>query len=229
MIKKIQKKLTKTFKLGLRQSLLLILLSLFLTDANAQSKERKMNVGFFGGISVYAGDLGNSMTDFTSDVFTQNLIGGLRLSRYLNKSFDISLMGTIGSWGYYKNDVTIFKGDMLHGNLHLRYKFNNGYFLAEDAWIAPYIFGGMGITKFDGDRISDVNDLDYPIVGGLGFRLRLTDVTSINYQATFGYMSTARNNPNVVPYHYVEKKVMKAAARQKNSRKHKYPNTGVSC
>jgi outer membrane protein OmpA-like peptidoglycan-associated protein len=168
-----------------------------LNFAKAQTVERKWNLGAMGGISVYAGDLGNSTTNFTSDVFNQNLNLGLSLNRYLNKSFDISLMATIGSWGYYLDGNTIFKGTMAHGNLNLKYKFNNGYFLSEDSKLAPYIFAGAGISNYTGDRIT--NGLDYPIVGGIGLRYRMSNTLSLFYQATYGYMGTAYNNPQTVP------------------------------
>jgi OOP family OmpA-OmpF porin len=177
----------------MKQLLLMLILLVFAVNADAQTNERKWNAGLIAGISVYSGDLGNSMTNFTTDVFRQNVIGGLTFSRYINRSFDATLMGAIGSWGYYKDDNTIFKGDMLHGNINLKYKFNNGYLLAEDGRIAPYIFAGVGLSNFTGRRIT--NGYDNSFVGGAGIRFRMTDVLSLNYQATFGYMNTAHNNP----------------------------------
>ncbi|MCF8254201.1 MAG: OmpA family protein [Bacteroidia bacterium] len=162
-------------------------------NANAQSSERKWNMGVMFGINVYAGDLGNSTTNFTSDVFRQNPSVGLTFSRYINRSFDVSLNGSFGSWGYYKDDITIFKGNMLHGNLNLKYKFNNGYLLSETSKIAPYAFVGGGATKFTGSRIN--SGYDYPVVAGLGASLYISNALSIFYQGTFGYMGTAHNNP----------------------------------
>jgi outer membrane protein OmpA-like peptidoglycan-associated protein len=179
-------------KIGCMFALLLLTMNGF-----SQSSERKWNVGVIGGISVYSGDLGSNITDFTTDVFQQNITGGLTFSRYINKSFDATLMGTIGSWGYYENNTTIFKGMMMHGNLHIKYKFNNGYLLAEDSRLAPFVFAGAGVSNYTGNKIT--NGLDYPIVGGAGLRWRLTDALSLNYQATFGYMSTAHNNPETTP------------------------------
>ena len=83
---------------------------------------------------------------------------------------------------------------MAHGNLNLKYKLNNGYLIAENAWLAPYLFAGAGVSSYTGDRIN--NNMDYPIVGGVGLRIRITEVLSFNYQATFGYMSSAHYNPD---------------------------------
>ncbi len=171
---------------------------LFSNSVDAQTHDKRWNIGLLGGISVYAGDLGNSMTDFTSDVFTQNLNAGANLSLYLTRSFDIALNSSIGSFGYYENGNTIFKGYMLHGNLNLKYKLNNGYMLPENAMLAPYIFAGGGASNFTGTNIT--NGYDYPFVGGLGFNLRLTPSVNLVYQATFGMMTNAHNDPTDVPY-----------------------------
>ncbi len=184
-------------KINWQRTLLAMMVSLTFTSADAQSRDRKCNLGLIGGFSTYKGDLGDNMTDFRKAVFEQNLIGGLTFSHYINRSFDITLMGTYGSWGYYFNNNTVFKGSMLHGNINLKYKFSNGYMFAEDSWFAPYIFAGMGVTNFTGDRIT--NNIDYPMVGGVGLPVRLNDVMSINYQATFGFMSSAHNNASQVP------------------------------
>lgn len=171
---------------------------LITTSAFTQTQDKKWNVGVLGGISVYAGDLGNSMTDFTSDVFNQNLHGGINLSRYLGRSFDLALNTNVGSFGYYESGNTIFKGYMVHGNLNLKYKLNNGYMLQENSLLAPYLFVGGGASNFTGKNIT--NGFDYPIVGGLGFRLRLTPSVNIVYQTTFGMMTNAHNNPEAIPF-----------------------------
>jgi outer membrane protein OmpA-like peptidoglycan-associated protein len=176
-----------------KKMMVVLLLLVTFTQANSQTRERKWNAGVMGGFSVYAGDLGNSMTDFTSDVFRQNLIVGINLSRYINRSLDVTLTSTVGSFGYYKDNNTVFKGDMLHGNITLKYKFYNGYMISEDSKLAPYVFAGIGASNFSGAAIT--NNIDYPIIGGAGVRYRLNEVINITYQATFGYMGNAHNNP----------------------------------
>lgn len=200
-MKTLRTTVSKTPLIGnLKQLLLMLILPLLAVNAGAQSSERKWNLGIMGGLSTYAGDLGNGILDFRTRDFQQNLLGGIEVSRYLSSSFDLTLMSTYGSWGYYNTtapDID-FKGSMLHGNLNIKYKINNGYMIPENAWLAPYLFAGMGVSSFTGDRIT--NNLDYPVVGGLGLQVRITEVLSFNYQATFGYMSTAHNNPNAGEY-----------------------------
>lgn len=177
-----------------KQMMVALLMVVTSSQAFSQTRERKWNAGLMGGISVYAGDLGNSMTDFTTDVFRQNIIAGANFSRYLNRSFDVTLTSTVGSFGYYKDNNTIFKGDMLHANFTLKYKFYNGYFTSEDSKLAPYIFAGIGVSSFTGPFIT--NNVDMPIVTGMGLRYRINDVIGITYQATYGFMSTSHNNPS---------------------------------
>lgn len=192
------KRVSTTFhEINWKQMMVALLLLVTFGQAQSQTHERKWHAGVMGGFSVYAGDLGNSMTDFTSDVLRQNLIGGVNFSRYINRSLDVSLSANIGSFGYYKDNKTIFKGDMMHANLTVKYKFYNGYMISEDSKLAPYVFAGVGFSDFSGPNIT--NNIDYPIVGGAGVRWRLNDVVGITYQATFGYMSTAHNNPATNP------------------------------
>lgn len=171
-----------------------LFLLLFISQSiQAQSPDRKWNLGLMGGFSVYAGQYGNSMTNFTYAALRQNPNAGLNISRYLNRSFDVSINSSYGSYGYYPNGTTEFKGNMLHGNLNFRYKLYNGYMLSQDSRIAPYIFAGMGVSSFTGERIN--NTMDYPAVAGLGIRLRLSPTITLNYQATFGYLFNDHYNP----------------------------------
>jgi outer membrane protein OmpA-like peptidoglycan-associated protein len=189
----LQKSASSIFSSMVKRSLYLFIVLLMAINANAQTAERKWNFGIMGGTSVYQGDLGQNISDFRFSVFQQNLLGGVSLSRYLNSSFDLTMMGTLGTWGYYQKNDIVFKGIMTHGNLHLKYKLNNGYLIAESSRFAPYIFAGVGVADFTGERIN--NTTDFPIVTGAGIRLRFTEVLSINYQATLGFLGAAHNNP----------------------------------
>jgi OOP family OmpA-OmpF porin len=194
MVKTIQKTSSGfSFSGNFKQLFSVLISTLFIMSANAQTSERRWNLGGAVGFSVYAGDLGNSITDFNFYAMEQNVTGALTFSRYINRSFDATIMGTLGSWGYYTGDGTVFKGNMFHGNLNVKYKLNNGYLISEDSRLAPFVFAGVGFSDFTGNKIN--NSLDYPVVVGGGLRLRMTDVLSFNYQATFGFLNNAHNNP----------------------------------
>lgn len=187
-------RLTDNRKPLYKNILLLALFCFAFLHGFSQTADKKWNLGLMAGFSVYSGDYGNSMRDFRYASIRQNPTAGLNISRYITPSFDVSLNSSFGSYGYYSNGFTIFKGDMLHANLNLRYKLNNGYMLSEESRIAPYLFAGAGITSFAGERINAGED--YPIVGGLGIRYRVSSKITLNYQATYGYFTSAHYNPS---------------------------------
>lgn len=161
--------------------------------ANAQDQERKWNLGLMGGTSEYNGDRGNGFFDFSSKNFEKNWVAGMSLSRYLNASFDASIMATYGDkWGYYKSDPQ-FVAQMTFMNFNIKYKFANGYILPKESKVAPYILAGAGYMKTTGDLVYGGEDFPFVVGGGLNFRL--SRVIAINYQATLGYLnSDSRDN-----------------------------------
>lgn len=168
----------------------LILFRMF--SAMAQTEERRWNVGVMAGISEYSGDLGSRFLYFnnkTIDNIDKTYTLGLSLTRYLTPSFDLGAMGTYGSWSYYQPSQTIFRADMIHLNLHLKYKFNNGYMLEETSIFQPYLLTGAGLARFQGT--STVEGKDFSLMLGGGLNIRLSGVVGINYQATYGYLVTS--------------------------------------
>lgn len=155
---------------------------------NAQNATAPWSIGLSGGKAAYNGDLGNGFFNFTQNY--QGL-GGLKIARYINPSFDISLDGTYGRYGYWDTPTDQFLSNMLQGNLSLDYKFNNGYIMPEDAIIAPYLFAGLGVANIKsvndsrGDiRATDGTDVYVPL--GLGANINFTPNVSAFWQATYG-------------------------------------------
>lgn len=110
MIQSIHKKLSLLVKQKtIKYTLVTIAIVSIFSTVNAQTFDRKWNLGLFGGVSIYAGDLGNNMMDFTNDVFNQSGSGGISLTRHLNRSFSLSAMSSIGSFGYYKTTQRCLK------------------------------------------------------------------------------------------------------------------------
>ncbi len=64
--------------------------------ASAQTSDKPWNLGVFGGIGLYSGDMGNGMVHFDRKAYTNNLLGGLSVSRYLNSSLDVAVTGSYG-------------------------------------------------------------------------------------------------------------------------------------
>jgi len=159
-----------------------------LINAYGQDQERKWNLGLLGGTSEYSGDLGNGFFDFNSTTLKENWVAGLSLSRYVNASFDFSVMGTYGQkWGYYRT-LTDFSGEMTQFSAYFKYKLNNGYLVSKESKIAPYILAGAGYMKTTGSNIQGGDD--FPLIVGAGVNFRLSKVIGINYQATMGYLNS---------------------------------------
>jgi OOP family OmpA-OmpF porin len=64
---------------------------------NAQTIDKKWNIGLHGGISQYKGDLGS---DFYKTDMAAYGVGGISLSRYLTNYFDVNLSVNKGTVGY---------------------------------------------------------------------------------------------------------------------------------
>ncbi len=135
--------------------------------ANAQSSDKKWGIGAMGGINSYNGDWGNATFKRPSYGF-----GSLSLHRYLNAWFDIGIQSNYGDYGYYKDPYRNFLGKKLDGALLLRIKLDNGKILRENAKLAPFITGGIGLAIYSGDRINtDSRDFIIPVGAGVKYNL----------------------------------------------------------
>lgn len=143
----------------------------------AQTADRKWAVGLNGGIIQYHGDLGR---DWYKTDKTMYGFGGISVSYYLTKYFDINASFSRGTLGY-DSSVTGFKGDFSAGNVNLRIKP-----LGSDYIISPYVFGGVGAVLFDNQLNFHKEKIDsaLPTAGG-GINIRLTPSLYLNLQETF--------------------------------------------
>ncbi len=131
-------------------------------NAFSQTREHPWAFGLHFGKTENNGDLGDASFDWEK-AFYMN--GGIKLSRYISRSFDFTAHINAGELGYWRSGDTItylggryvgnFYGNHYNGFIALRYKFNNGYLLREDARIAPYLFLGLGLSHLYGPRVWD--------------------------------------------------------------------------
>jgi len=172
----------------MKKILLVTTCLLFGYFTNAQDQVRKWNLGLLGGTSEYNGDRGNGFFDFNKKTLQRNWVAGASISRYINASFDGTIMATYGdTWGYFKSTPE-FSAQMIFMNINIKYKFANGYMLPKESKVAPYIFAGAGYLKTDGKFVNGGED--FPYVVGAGLNFRLSKVIAINYQATLGYLNS---------------------------------------
>ncbi len=179
-------------KIGLFFILLVLSVSLF-----GQTEDNKWNLGLHFNLNAYQGDLGNGFFDF--DEIKNDEGVGLSVARYLSPTFDLTgkftyfhldykdvdgtygegnkgyadLMGTkYGSWR--------FNGDMITATANLKLKLNNGWLLKEDAIVAPFAIGGVGVTRihsesFRNTRRNSKNYSNIALYYGAGVNFRLTE------------------------------------------------------
>lgn len=100
-----------------------ILSSLLLT---AQTEDNKFALDLNVIANEYHGDYGYGIWRTGNTVYPA---GGLGLSYYLNPSFNVGLSGSYGSYGFIRDAANRFSVNKFDADLHLDYKFNNGYIL----------------------------------------------------------------------------------------------------
>jgi outer membrane protein OmpA-like peptidoglycan-associated protein len=155
--------------------------------ANAQTEEKKWNVGLHGGITQYHGDLGRSFykTDQTYYGF-----GGLSVSRYLGKLFDVNLLLSKGTIGYNNTETGSFKSDFNAASINLRFNIT-----APEYIVRPYVFAGVGAILFDSQLNFHTENYDYILPSaGAGINFRLSPMVMLNLQETFMYSNKDRRD-----------------------------------
>lgn len=186
----------------------LITSALFLSSLSslAQTKDQKWGIGVNAGLRDYKGDLGNGFFKLSQNDVSAGAWG----YRYLNSSLDAGITLNFGginfkhngadSIGTPKIDISdrAFRGTILDYSLGLKYKFNNGYLLKEDATLAPFVGIGFGNTHSfnlkttfkngstsNKDRLSALN---IPLTAGL--RLKLEEKVALVAQVTYNNLLT---------------------------------------
>jgi OmpA-OmpF porin, OOP family len=155
----------------------LLILIIMISTAFGQNRNHKTAIGLIGGKTVYNGDLGNGFLDFNPFYAT----GGISIDRWLNPSLDLGIQASYGDYGYFEGEATKFLATKTDGFFLLKYKFNNGYMFKENALIAPYLTGGIGMATYSGSRTND-QGVDLVIPAGVGVKLNFTKWLALQYQ-----------------------------------------------
>ncbi len=196
----------------MKKTILTFCIALLCLSMNAQSKDHKLGFTGASGFQYYKGDLGNSFK-----LLNQSYYGTFTadLGYYLNRSFDAGIFGSLGDYGYCQppkiSSEVIAVEDrcpgckdrlglgnlnsrLLSGGVHLKYKFNNGYILKENAKLQPFLSAGLAVN-----RVSDIMKMNCVNPGnyrswnaGIGFKYYIIDRLNFGYAATLGYFTTDR-------------------------------------
>lgn len=168
-----------TLKKGLLPLLFLsVVFTYLVTSASAQSGA----IGLHGTLSEYAGDINSDHYHFYNFNYPQPG-AAISLQQYLNPSFNLVEKFSFNQVRY--ENVTKDDGvdaDFYALNIKLKYKFNNGYILKEDAAISPFIVVGIGGTYIESQRSSyldksTISDgtIQANAAGGVGIYFRFSE------------------------------------------------------
>lgn len=147
---------------------------------NAQTDDKKWNIGVHGGVVQYHGDLGH---DFYKTNNTMYGLGGLSISKYLGKYLDANFFFARGTLGYNNGETAGFKSDFSSASFNLRFNFMGPEYI-----VRPYVFGGVGALLFDNQLNFHDEKIDYALpTAGAGLNFRLTPVLVFNIQETFNF------------------------------------------
>ena len=171
----------------MKKILLLCTCLAFTFISKAQTEDKKWNIGLHSGVTQYQGDLGNNFYK-TDKAFYG--FGGISVSRYLGRYFDLNFLASKGTIGYHDGPLRNFKSDFNSVALNLRFNMTG-----PESIVRPYAFAGVGAILFDNDVNFDQDRIDYalPTAGG-GLNIRLTDVITLNLQETFSFSNKDRRD-----------------------------------
>ena len=153
----------------MKKSLFLCICTIFTLTLNAQTEDKKWNIGLHGGVTQYNGDLGRDWYETSN---TSYGFGAISISRYLGKHFDANLLLSKGTIGYNNGTTSGFKSDFNAASLNLRYNV-----LTSEYIVRPYLFAGVGAILFDNQLNFHTENYDYILPsagGGINFRLSPT-------------------------------------------------------
>ncbi len=174
----------------MRKLLTLLLLVTVLAGVSGQNSDNKWALGLYIGKTEYQGDLGSGILKYKPFYG----FGAVSLNRYLNPSFDFVILGELGNYGF-ENKTNSFQSRKFDGSVMLKYKFNNGYILPEDALVAPFLTAGPGLACFKGSNtVEREKDAILPVGGGI--KVNVTPDVSLQYQ--FLYNFTNGDNRDLV-------------------------------
>ena len=159
----------------MKKLLTLAIFIFILANVSAQNADQKWGISIFGGKTEYVGDLGNGFFDWDPWVYGHIGVSG---NRYLK------------SYGYWESSTSNFYAKKTDGALLLRYKFNNGYAIKEEALVAPFLTAGFGFASFaaeEDELRTKTDDWDAFVTLGGGFRFQVDPRFSLEYQFLYNF------------------------------------------
>ena len=178
----------------------LLLLAALLILSKLESYAQGTGIGFHMTGNEYVGDLSND--NYSLYKFKNFKAGGaVSLQQSLNSSFNLVEWGGYNRVQHFRptsdNVLGQFNGvdaDFFNFNVLLKYKFNNGYLFSKDAFVSPFLIGGVGVTHikssvYSGPQAIGKTELAAvtkpSLLGGAGLFFRFNEVVGIEAASMF--------------------------------------------
>lgn len=168
----------------MKKVLLLMMGLAFVLSINAQTADKRWNIGLHGGAIQYNGDLGNDFYTIQQPFYG---FGGLSLTRFLGNRVDVSLLLTKGEIGHIGDNVR-FRHQLTTGTINFRLNL-----ISAEYYVRPYVFAGGGVMMFANTLIDTKNNEKFDFAApsfGAGINLRMGQAVTLNLQETFMYSSS---------------------------------------
>ena len=180
------KKTTSKFN-WLHSLVFVMLLMAIAISTDAQTADKRWNIGLHAGAGQYNGDLGN---DFYKMDMAFYGFGGLSITRYLGNRLDVTLAATKGEIGYLEG-ASHFRQEMSTATINFRFNI-----LGEKSFFRPYIFAGGGVMMFVNDFAAEkTSDYDFAAPSfGAGLNIRLGKAVMLNLNETFIYSTSDKRD-----------------------------------
>ncbi|MBP6334623.1 MAG: OmpA family protein [Bacteroidia bacterium] len=164
----------------MKLKLLITLCFAVTTLTQAQTVDKKWNIGLHGGAQQYNGDLGNGFWKTDGALYG---FGGVSVSRYIISHLDLNLTFTKGEVGY-RNDTAGFRSGFSTVTFNVRLNL-----LGPKSAVRPYLFGGIGPLLFaNNPTVTEKSKIDYAVPSvGAGINFRLGPSVMLNLQEMILY------------------------------------------
>lgn len=150
----------------MKRLLLVCICAAFTLITQAQTIDKKWNIGLHGGAHQYNGDLANDFYKSDQPLYG---FGGLSFSRYIGRHLDLNLLFTKGEIGHV-SDTARFRTGFSTVTFNVRFNI-----LGPQSFVRPYLFVGSGALLFaNNPTVTEKSKIDYAAPsfgGGINFRL----------------------------------------------------------
>ena len=119
---------------------------------------------------------------------------------HLGSSFALELQAGGARITKLKDGETVSPKAFINGQINIRYKFDNGYIIKENAHVAPYIFVGAGVSELSNGSTKG-GTTNGNVGGGIGLNLWLWKDLSLFVQTSYENMLKSDQNPKAYLQH----------------------------